>query len=300
MIRFVSSIFCFIALLVLCACQPQKDPNVIRLAVTDVEGLEDLQTQYDPFKDLMEEKTGYTVKYYPVASRAAAIEAMRAERLDFAFTGPSEYTMLRSQIRVEPIVGMSRPGYFSQIITLKDSGIEDIKELKGKKIALGTVGSTSTHLGQVLIFDSIGMSLDDMEVVHLNRQVAWEALKRGDIVACGYGSTSLPMVLAADPSVPREHIVTLATGEELPNDVLVAAEHVDPAKKAGMRAFFTEHADAIRNCLKQGDEAFGRDRDLYLNMVFLTDVSDSDYDRMRTAFRLVGQDQFAQIYSGNE
>ena len=44
----------------------------IRLAVTDIVGLENLQREYAPFQKMLTEKTGMNVQLFPVPSRTAA------------------------------------------------------------------------------------------------------------------------------------------------------------------------------------------------------------------------------------
>ena len=57
----------------------------IRIAITDLEGLEQLQREFGAFRDLLSKKTGLTIKFFPVASRTAAVEAMRSKKIDFLF-----------------------------------------------------------------------------------------------------------------------------------------------------------------------------------------------------------------------
>ena len=56
----------------------------IRMAITDLEGLEQLQREFGAFRDLLSKKTGLAIKFFPVASRTAAVEAMRSKKIDFA------------------------------------------------------------------------------------------------------------------------------------------------------------------------------------------------------------------------
>ena len=44
------------------------------IAVTDVEGMERLQTEWGPFKDALEAATGDTFDFFPVNSRTAAAD----------------------------------------------------------------------------------------------------------------------------------------------------------------------------------------------------------------------------------
>ena len=50
----------------------------LKLAITDVEGLEQLLTDWGPFKQALEAASGQTFEFFPVSSRTAAAEALRA------------------------------------------------------------------------------------------------------------------------------------------------------------------------------------------------------------------------------
>ena len=160
--------------------------KAIRIAITDLEGLEQLQREFGAFRDLLSKKTGLVIKFFPVGSRTAAVEAMRSKKLDFALSGPAEYVIFRVRSKVEPVVGFSRPDYFSPLIVMADSGITKVKDLKGKKVAVGPIGSTSKHLAPMQIIKDNGIDpLKDIKVIHTSVKLGWEALKRRDVAAFG-------------------------------------------------------------------------------------------------------------------
>ena len=83
-----------------------------KLAITDVEGLERLQTEWGPFKAALEAASGQTFEFFPVSNRTAAAEALRAKRVDFVITGPAEYVVINKLTNATTVVGLSRPDYF--------------------------------------------------------------------------------------------------------------------------------------------------------------------------------------------
>jgi phosphonate transport system substrate-binding protein len=118
----------------------------LKFGVTDITGLESLQTEYGEFAAALTEVTGKEVEFFPVNSRTAAVEAMAGGNVDFILTGPAEYIVFRARAKAVPVVAWQRLDYFTQIVTTNDSGIGTIDDLKGKRIAFGDVGSTSTVL----------------------------------------------------------------------------------------------------------------------------------------------------------
>jgi phosphonate transport system substrate-binding protein len=92
-----------------------------KLAITDVEGLERLQTEWGPFKAAMEQASGHTFEFFPVNNRTAAAEALRAKRVDFVITGPAEYVVIQKMADAKSLIGLSRPDYFCAIVVKADS-----------------------------------------------------------------------------------------------------------------------------------------------------------------------------------
>ena len=68
----------------------------IRMAITDLEGLEQLQREFGSFRDLLSKKTGLTIKFFPVASRTAAVEGMRSKKIDFVWRRQDRVSAVRS------------------------------------------------------------------------------------------------------------------------------------------------------------------------------------------------------------
>jgi phosphonate transport system substrate-binding protein len=101
------------------------------LAVTDVEGLERLQTEWGPFKAALEEATGETFEFFPVNSRTAAAEALRAETVDFVISGPAEYVVINKLTDAAPLIGLGRPDYHCAIVVRADSGINTCRRSAG-------------------------------------------------------------------------------------------------------------------------------------------------------------------------
>ena len=267
------------------------EAQTIRFANTDIEGLEELQREYGEFRNVLQELTGYEIEFFPVSNRTVAAEALRAGQVDFVLTGPSEYTVITSVTDAEPVVAFSRVDYYSVIVTMADSGINAPSDLVGERVAMGDIGSTSTHLGPSQVLADYGLDpVNDIEILNIGSSEAGiQALMRGDVAAWGTsGSTygRLREELASDN--PGDFRV-IARGPDLPNDVLMVGSHVDGAIVEAMRNVFVDPdllAQVHAALMAVGD-------DKYLLTTFLTNVVDADYDYMRNAYVAIGQDQFA-------
>lgn len=264
----------------------------IRLAVTDVEGLETLQREFKPFATLLKETSGLEVELFPVTSRNAAAEALRAKKVDFVLTGPAEYVVMQKLTNAYPVVGFSRPDYFSAIVVMADSGINVPADLKGKTVTFDDIGSTSGHLGPMQLLADYGLDpRQDVKAMHVHRNVAHEALKRGDVAAIGVNYRSwTDRVRAKDPHLQPGAFKVIARGPDLPNDILVAGPHVDKDVVARLRDAFTENSDALIAAILEGE-----DNQKYAGMQFLPGVQDRDYQYIRDAYATIGYPQYADF-----
>jgi phosphonate transport system substrate-binding protein len=272
------------ALAIPAAAQPS-----VRFAVTDVDGLESLQRDFGPFKETLERNSGLKIEFFAVPGRTAAVEAMAAKQLDFVLTGPAEYVVFRARTKAQPVVGWTRPDYFSQIVVLADGPIKTLDDLKGKKISFGEIGSTSQHLGPVQILSDAGLSYSrDYQPVFVKRNVALEAMKRGDIAAIGLNLTYHQIMRRANPGVPMR---VLARGRDLPDDLILASPTVSPEIVDKMRKTFLTKGDEIMRAVV----SVKGDNEKYAGGVFLPNVSDSDYDLIRKMYVALGIKEFTKF-----
>ncbi len=192
----------------------------IKLAITDLVGLEELQREFGPFKKELERVTNTTVEFLPVTNRTAGLEALRFKKVDFVLAGPAEYVVMQKRANASIVVGLYRPNYYSQVVVKADSPYFTMKDIKGKRVGLGPVGSTSRHLGPIQLFADADIDpLKDTKITHTNIRVAWEALKKGDLDAVGMGRSDLEGFLAKEPENMQNAYRIIARGGDLPNDI---------------------------------------------------------------------------------
>ena len=260
--------------------------ETIRFAVTDIAGLGNLQREFGPFQDALVKATGYEVRFFPVSSRTAAVEAMNSRQVDFVLTGPAEYVVFRSKSKATPVIGWQRPDYFAQVVVMADSPYQVAADLKGKKVAFGDVGSTSTHLGPAQALADLGLLPGrDYQSMNISRNVAIEGMIRGDIAAVGMNFTHLQKIRK---TFPDHGFRVIARGRDLPDDILVAGAHVPAATVDKVRAAFVENGKPLMTALLSGAD----DVKKYTGGVFLPKVTDKDYDYVRSMYRTIGVTAF--------
>jgi phosphonate transport system substrate-binding protein len=262
--------------------------DTVRFAVTDIEGLESLQAEFAAFEAALESSTGLDVELFPVSSRTAAVEAINADQVDLVLTGPAEYVVINSITDVEIVTAWQRPEYYAQIVVLADGPIDTVADLKGKIVTFGSVGSTSQHLGPAQVMTDNGLTYGvDYDAQILSRNVAVEALIRGDIQAVGMNAGHLSRIREA---FPDNAFRVVARGPDLPNDILVARADLDPQVVEAVRNAFVNDSAALMAAVLQGE-----DNQKYRNGVFLPEIDDADYDYVRAMYATIGVDTNAFV-----
>lgn len=266
----------------------------IKLAVTDLVGLEELQREFGAFKSELEKATGHKISFLPVTNRSAAIEALRFKKVDFVLTGPAEYVVMKKRSNAKIVAGFSRPDYFAVLITLAKTPITSVMDLKGKKVAMGSVGSTSKHLGPIqAIADNRLNPLKDVKIIHTKMPVAWESLKKGNVAAVGMNHLkflSLRKKEMKKGGLQPGAFRVIARGPDLPNDVLMAGQHVQAKIVKLVQDAFVQKSDVLIAAILQGD-----DNQKYKGMAFLTNIKDKDYDYVRAMYRTAGYPEYANF-----
>lgn len=270
------------------AAAPVAAQETIRFAVTDIDGLEALQRDMGPFKDAFEAASGLKVEFFPVSGRTVAVEAMAADQVDFVLTGPAEYVVFNARLDAVPVVTFKRPDYYSNVVVLDASPAQTPADLKGQKISFGEIGSTSQHLGPVDLMAKAGLTYaTDYEAVFLNRNVAVEALIKGEIGAIGLNRNHIDSITE---KFPDQKFRVVAKGEQLPDDILLASASVPGEVVETVRKTFADHSAELLAAIT-ATEANAK----YIDGAFNATVTDADYDVVRQMYVNIGITEFTEF-----
>ncbi|APE33568.1 phosphonate ABC transporter substrate-binding protein [Nocardia mangyaensis] len=260
--------------------------NTVRFAVTDLQGLEELQREFGTFTDVLERTTGLDIELFAVTNRTAAAAALQANRVDIVFTGPAEYVVIHQRTQAEPVVAIERDGYRSCLYTSTDSGVTTVSQLRDKSVAMSDIGSTSGHLGPSQLLVDAGLQpRTDVEVLTVGDAVH-AALERGDVAAVGVGCHDYAEYMETDD--PAKYLV-LQEGPVLPADVIMARAGLDPQVREKIKTAFTEHFDELLPAMLEG-----KDNAKYENAT-VVEVTDGDYDVVRRMYRAIGVEDFTEF-----
>ena len=274
-----SSVMLFFILLVLAGNALAE----IRLGILPRLGAVELFVMFNPLAEYLTKETGEKVSIVIPRDFDAYKAAARAGNFDLGFTNSLIYVQLKKDVQIEPLViaAEQKAGtrFRGIIIARKDSGIESLPALKGKRLVFVERDSAAGHIFQVLLLKKAGLEV--------NRDFALLPFaKKHDNVAMAIFNG------AADAGGMREddfermkdkvditQLKIIGYTEYFPNWTMFAAPGLNKAT-----------ADKIRTALlnlKSG----GPQSEKVLKPARLTgfgQVADRDYDRLRQAARIVG------------
>jgi phosphonate transport system substrate-binding protein len=126
----------------------QQAPKELRVSAIPDENPQEMLRIYAPFADYLTKEVGVPVKFTPVVDYAATVEGLAANKLDMVWYGGLTSVQAARQAKGARRIIMRKEDaeFKSHFITRKDTGIKDLKDLKGKTFSFGSVSSTSGHL----------------------------------------------------------------------------------------------------------------------------------------------------------
>lgn len=126
----------------------QSLPKGLRISAIPDENPQEMLRIYTPFADYLTKQVGVPVKFTPVVDYAATVEGLAAGKLDMVWYGGLTSVQAARQAKgARRIIMRKEDAQFkSYFITRKDTGIRELKDLKGKTFSFGSVSSTSGHL----------------------------------------------------------------------------------------------------------------------------------------------------------
>ncbi len=124
-----------------------RDPRILIFAYTPVEDPAMYSKVWDEFIAHLEALTGKEVRFFPVQSNAAQLEAMRAGRLHIAGFNTGSTPIAVNCVGFVPFAMMAENngnyGYQMEIISYPGSGIDAIEDLQGRTLAFTSPTSNS-------------------------------------------------------------------------------------------------------------------------------------------------------------
>ena len=237
----------------------------------------DTETNYQPLMDYIAAETGKTVEYHESTDYAALIEAAVAGKIDVAsFSGFTYVTATNNGAAITPISSIvtaegQEPGYYSQAIVPKGSGITDLAGFKGKKVCFVDPSSTSGYLfpSYNLLNEDIDPKTDVTPVFAGKHDVS--VTKTGEGVECEAG-------FAEDSEVAKSDKVEIVAETMVPGAPIVVSDTLPEELKAQLTEILGEVT--IDQMIESGIES--ADSDGFRSVFYATvPVDDEYYDTIR-------------------
>ncbi|MDR3331487.1 MAG: phosphate/phosphite/phosphonate ABC transporter substrate-binding protein [Synergistaceae bacterium] len=179
-----------------------KDPDTLVFADAPLEDVAEFKTIYADFLKFLSQKTGKKVEYRVLDTNSGGIEDMRSGRLHVASfsTGATCYAVNLAGYVPMAVKGTEKSfqGYQLIVLVKSDSPIQELSDLKGKKVAHTSPTSNSGHIAPVALFPQEGVTPgEDYEIVFSgNHEKSIMGVGNGDYEAACVGSSLFDRVVS--------------------------------------------------------------------------------------------------------
>lgn len=228
-------------------------------------GTEDgTRKDFEPIFGAIKQATSLNFDIKVGQSYGAVVEAMCNGAADIAWYGPVSYLQARGRGCAELLALAVRNGesvYYSGLFARTDAGINSVKDLKGKKIALGDVNSTSSFNIPVamMLADGVNPPRDaaaiNMAGSHAN---VLKALAEGLVDAGGASFDSFEKAVNAKAIDPSK-VKVIGKSAAIPYPPLAMHPKLDPAVKTKLRDAFN-NIDKLPGISKDQIRGYGGGR----------------------------------------
>jgi phosphonate transport system substrate-binding protein len=147
---------------------PLPDSTPLIFIIPPIEKISEMYEKFLPLKEHLEKEISRKVVLKVARNYDAAIEAVGTGEAHLAYLDPSAYCEAKQRYGVIPLAKAVRAGsstYKSVIVTRKGSAFNRIIDLKGKRLALGNIWSSSSSLIPSVMFKELGIRIKDFASV---------------------------------------------------------------------------------------------------------------------------------------
>jgi phosphonate transport system substrate-binding protein len=283
--KFLSKKFSFFLLLLLLSPFSISQAESVKLNMVFVPASEKGDDKdYVNLIKIIGELTGIEITPIRVTDYNAAVEAVRANRAQIAWYGGKTYIQAVEIANVEAFAAGVRKGdtdasYFAYFVVPTDSDLQTLADVKGKRLALNSIGSTSGDLIPQVELMKAGLSIknkSDFKRVYYagSHDACMMAALNKHVDVCGMSSRNFDARIA-DGTISLEQIRIIHRSSPVP-----------PPPLAYSKSLPLE----IRNKIKLATldaHNYGKIGGYGGEMSHYIEVTDSDYDLLRDVDKLL-------------
>ncbi len=262
---------------------PHHASAEIKLGILPRLSAVELTAMFSSLAEYLSKETGEKVSLVIPKDFATFKELVRTGQVDLGFANPLIYVQLKNDVALEPLALSSEPKSGTKfrgiIIARKDSGINKLPDLKGKKIIAVDKDSPAAYIYQMLLLSKAGMDVNkDFTLLPFAKKqdnVAMAVFNKTADAGC---MRELDLEKMKD-KVDLSQITIIGYTDYMPNFPLFATQKLD--KKIASKI-----KDALLK-LKPNEAESERILGAAKLTGFAT-VSDKDFDQFRQAAKMAG------------
>ncbi|QFG00984.1 phosphate/phosphite/phosphonate ABC transporter substrate-binding protein [Psychrobacillus glaciei] len=260
------------------------EPKELTVQFVPSQNASSLEAKAKPLEKLLSDQLGIPVKVSVSTNYNTIIEAMASKKVDVGFLPPTAYVLAKEKNAAEVILQAQRLGvnedgtpsselvdfYKSLFIVKKDSNINSVKDLKGKKIAFQDVTSSAGYVwpAAMLMDNGIDPLKDVQGVTVKGHDQAVLAVLNGDVDAAVIFQDARNIVKGDYPTVFEDTKVIQYT-ENIPNDTIAVRTDMSPEWKTKIQEAFIK--------IGESEEGHAIVRDIYSHEGYVKS-DDSKFD----------------------
>ncbi|UCH81718.1 MAG: phosphate/phosphite/phosphonate ABC transporter substrate-binding protein [Nitrospiraceae bacterium] len=198
--------------------------------------------RYEPLGTYIEKKTGHKIKYTTLSRYGNIIESFHKKKMDGAFWGSFTGAMAIEKLGIHPI---ARPvnfdgtsTYHGYILVHKDSGIKDLKDMKGRTVAFVEQATTAGYIFPIAYFREQGIKNIDTYFKEYyftgsHDSAIHAVLNKKVDIACAK-NTMYEVLSREDPRI-KDELVIIARSPDVPSNGLGLRKELAYGVKAEIR-----------------------------------------------------------------
>ena len=246
------------------------------------------ESDYENLISITEKLTGFNIETIKVTDYNAAVEAMRAGRAHIAWYGGKTYIVAAEIADAEAFAAGVRPGetnanYYAYFVVKKDSKLKNFIDVKGKILALNSIGSTSGDLIPQVELSKIKLSTtnkDHFKKVYYagSHDACLLSVLNEQADACGMSSRNFEARLK-DKTFTMDQVRIIHKSSPVPPPPLAYSKNIPLEDRNKIKK-------AVLEAHRYGSiGGYGGEMSHYI------EVKDSDYDVLRDVVKLLKNQQ---------
>jgi phosphonate transport system substrate-binding protein len=266
-----------------CLATPGRAAAEMRLGILPRLSAVDLTRMFTPLAEYLSRETGEKVTLVVPKDFTAFKEIVAKGGVEMGFANPVIYVQLRKDVALDPVAlaAEMKAGtrFRGVIIARRDSGIEKIQDLKGRKLIFVEQDSAGGHIFQMLLLSKAGIDVnkdftklpfakkhDNVTMAVFNKAADAGGIREDDLDKM-------------KDKVDVSQLRIVGYSDYFPNWPLFVAQHVNRDLAGRVKAALLK--------LKPGAPETTRVLEA-AQLAGFAPVSDKDYDQLREAAKLAG------------